>query len=325
MNEKTKKWLKVAGIIIAALLLYGVFNLFFGGVSQKASYDFAEKPSGLLQEADSLKAPALGRNNFIPESGSAPAPAMEKMETKSLAELDEILGGDEKSQDKRVIKNGNLSLKVAKTEKAAKEISEIAKSKEGEVFSSSFYERVKGSKSGMMTVKVPVNRFEETMEEIKKVATQVVSESTIGKDVTEQYADLQAQLKNKRVEEETFVKILDRAGKIEDVLKVTKEISRVRGEIERLEGRIKYLESQTDMSTITVSLSEDVEITPVGEGWRPWQMVKSSVKTLIKNAQGSIDNLIYFVIVKIPSIIVFFLILWIIYWIGKKAYQKIKS
>ena len=307
MNEKTKKWLKITGIVIGVLLLYGVFNLFFGGVSQKAGHSFKEKSGGLSQKIDSSKAPGLGISGSKLGSRIS-APATGESGIKNLAESEKISGGDKESQDKRVIKNGNLSLKVAKTEESAKKISEIAKSKGGEVFSSSFYEKVKGSKSGTMTVKVPVNRFEEAIEEIKKVATQVVSESTTGKDVTE-----------------TFVKILDRAGKIEEVLKVTKEISRVRGEIERLEGRIKYLESQTDMSTISVDLSEDIEITPVGEDWRPWQVVKKSVKTLVKNTQGFADNLIYFVIVKIPSIIIFLLILWIVYWIGKRAYQKVKS
>lgn len=324
MSERIKKWLKVIGIIVGALLLYGIFNLFFGGVYRQTTLNYKE---GQDESAQSLNSPGAIKNmgSSISKSDSVSAPAMERSTAGVLAESEEMLGEDEETQDKRVIKNGNLSLKVEKTEEAAKKISEFAKFRGGEVFSSRFYERVKGSKSGTMTVKVPVDKFEETMEEIKKAATQVISESTTGKDVTEQYTDLQAQLKNKRAEEETFVKILDRSGKIEDVLKVTKEISRVRGEIERLEGRIKYLESQTDMSTITVSLSEDIEITPVGEGWRPWQVVKNSVKTLIKNAQGSVDNLIYFVIVKIPSIIVFFLILWMAYRIMKIVYRKIKA
>jgi len=314
MNEKIKRWLKITGIVIGALLLYGVFNLFYGGISNKATYNFKEKPNELLQGVN------LAKPSKIPAPGMGGTEMEDSMKLRSAAD-----GGKNEFQDKRVIKNGNLSLKVAKTENAAKKISEIAKSKGGEVFSSRFYESIGGLKSGTITVKVPVDKFEETMEAIKKVATQVVSESTTGKDVTEQYADLQAQLKNKRAEEQAFVKILDRAGKIEDVLKVTKEISRVRGEIERLEGRIKYLESQTDMSTIAVSLSEDVEISPVGEGWRPWQSVKSSVKTLIKNTQSCIDSLIYFIIVKIPSIAAFLLILWIIYWIGKKIYRKIRT
>ncbi len=320
MDEKTKKWLKIAGIIIGLLLLYGIFNLFYGDVSREASYHLKGNESGLSQEAEYSTGYPVSDLSL---EASMPKATESRME--NLTESKEIPAGDEESQEKRVIKNGNFSLKVADTEAAADKISEIAKSKEGEVFSSNFYERVKGSKSGDITVKVPVEKFEETMNEIRKIATQVVSESTTGQDVTEQYADLQAQLKNKRSEEQAFVKILDQSGKIEDILKVTKEISRVRGEIERLEGRIKYLESQTDMSVISVYLSEDVEIKPIGEDWRPWQVVKSSVKTLIKNIQNAVDGVIYFLIVSLPAIILWVIIILIAWTIGRKIWKKFKK
>ena len=151
----------------------------------------------------------------------------------------------------------------------------------GVVFATNFYERVKGQKSGYITIKVPVDKFEETIGDIKKVATQVTSESTNGFDVTEQYSDLKAQLKNKKAEEESFVKILGTAGKIDDVLATTREVARVRGVIERLEGEIRFMDSQTDMSTITINLTEDANIIPAKDGWRPWEVVMQSVKELI--------------------------------------------
>ena len=172
---------------------------------------------------------------------------------------------------------------------------------------------------------MPVSSFEEAVDEIKGVATQVVSESTTGQDVSEQYSDLQAQLKNKKAEEQSFIAILDRAGDIEDVLAVTKQISRVRGEIERLEGRIRFMDSQTEMSTIVATLSEDVEVAPIGNDWRPWQVVKSAVKELVKNIQGFADGLIRFVIVGIPSFIPFLIVLWFAYWIVRKIYEKIRK
>lgn len=227
--------------------------------------------------------------------------------------------------EKKVIKNGNLTLKVEKTEDSVQRISEIVKNQKGEVFSTNFYEQIKGQKSGSITVKVPVEKFEETMAQIKTVATQVVFESTTGQDVTERYADLEAQLKNKKAEEESFVKIFDQAVKIEDVLAVTEQISRVRGEIERLEGQIRFMDSQTDMSTIVVNLSEDVEIAPVQNDWRPWQVAKKAFSDLVGNAQDFVDGVIRFVIVGIPSLIPFFVFLAIVYLLGRKAWMKIKK
>ncbi|KKQ47184.1 MAG: hypothetical protein US66_C0017G0014, partial [Candidatus Moranbacteria bacterium GW2011_GWD2_37_9] len=173
--------------------------------------------------------------------------------------------------------------------------------------------------------KVPVREFEIAISEIKKVATQVVNEYTSGQDVTEQYVDLQAQLKNKQAEEQTFVGLLDRSGKLDDVLAVTREISRVRGEIERLQGKIRYLESQTDMATIAISLSEDVEVAPVGSGWRPGQVFKQAVSDLVKSAQGFVDNLIRFLIIGLPSIVVFLIIFWIAWLVIKKITTRLKG
>jgi uncharacterized protein DUF4349 len=314
INEQIKRVLKIIGIVVGVLFLWVVFNLFTGtsdkvGVNNYPTAGLYESKSA----ADVMGSPmSVSQRNYAMDSGEM-----------MMSERVDDISSDSVPSDKKVIKNGNLSLQVEKTEDAANEISQIAKNKGGELFSTNFYERVKGQKSGKITIKVPVAKFGETINKIKEVATQVISESTVGQDVTEQYTDLQAQLKNKKAEEESFVKILDRAGEIDDVLAVTKQISRVRGEIERLEGRIKYLESQTDMSTIVISLSEDVEITPISNDWRPWQVVKKSFGELINSIQGLVDGLIRFVIVTVPSLIVFTLVILVIWTITKKIYGKV--
>ena len=226
--------------------------------------------------------------------------------------------------DKKVIKNGNLTLKVDNADKSAEKISQIAKDNGGEVFSSNFYETPKNIKSGSITVKVPVANFEKTFAELKKVATLVVQESTSGQDVTEEYADLQSQLKNKQAEEAQFVQILGQAQKIQDILDVTRELSRVRGEIEMLQGRIKFLNSQTDMASIFISLSEDTNIAVI-DSWRPWQVVKGSVNVLIKKAQGFVDFVIVLVITAIPLIFLYALLFYALYRIGRKIYFKVKE
>lgn len=320
LNDQAKKTLKVIGVVIGILILWGIFNLSRMTLNAPASMDLPQSKnissSGLSDSSFSLPSGINSAREWATDSSS---PEMMMDENSGAGSVP----SEPVQTDKKVIKNGNLSLKVEKTEKAAEEISQITRSQGGEVFSTNFYERVKGQKSGSMTIKVPVQKFEETVEKMKGVATQVISESTSGQDVTEQYADLQVQVKNKKAEEESFVKILDRAGKIEDVLAVTQQISRVRGEIERLEGRIRFMDSQTDMSTITVSLSEDIEIAPISNDWRPWQIVKKSFSELIDSMQGFVDGLIRFVIVTVPSLAIFLLIIWIVWKIGKKIFKKI--
>jgi hypothetical protein len=223
--------------------------------------------------------------------------------------------------DKKIIKNGDLTLKVSNTDNAASDITAIAKGNGGEVSSSNFYKNTSNIKSGTITVKVPVANFEKTFSELKKVASLVVRESTSGQDVTEQYVDLQSRLKNKQEEEKAFSDILSRSGQIDDVLKVTRELSRVRGEIEMLQGQIKFMDSQTDMSMISVNLSEDDNIT-ISDSWRPLQIAKDAVNNLISKIQKFISFLIVLIITVIPILALYLLLFFILYWIGKKIYQK---
>ena len=76
-------------------------------------------------------------------------------------------------------------------------------------------------------------------------------------DVSDQYYDIEARIKNKKVEEQTLNKILqERSGKLEDVLKIEVELSRVRGEIEQLEGKIRVLENLSSLATLTINVRE---------------------------------------------------------------------
>ena len=213
LNEKAKKVLTIIGIIIAVVFLWGVFNLFTGktnNVLRKSSSNF--NTAGISSKGFDG---SMGLANPMADDFTPDSPQMMMEENFSESAVESPI-----PTDKKIIKNGNLSLKVEKTETAVQKISEIVKKQGGEVFSTDFFERVKGQKSGSLTVKVPVEKFEDTIVKIKETATQVISESTSGQDVTEQYSDLQIQVKNKKAEEESFVKILERAGEIEDVLKM---------------------------------------------------------------------------------------------------------
>ena len=303
----------VVGIIIFVVLLAALLTVFSSGNNIAPKQGISDSVS-----TGSISAPVpMGLPGRLGGTMS-----------KNLAEVAPSVSTDTSSgqdiSDKKVIKNGNLTLQVKSADDASAKVAQIAKDNGGEVFSSNFYESPKNIKSGSITVKVPVVNFEKTFSELKKVATFVVQESTSGQDVTEEYTDLQSQLKNKQAEEQQFIRILDQAQKIQDILDVTRELSRARGEIEMLQGRIKFLTSQTDMASILVNLSEDANITVI-DSWRPWQVVKNSVNALIKKAQGFVDFVIVLVITAIPLILLYALLFYAMYRIGKKIYLKIKE
>lgn len=310
------KALKIGGFIILGLIVLAVMLSFFSklflgtGVNLKSDNNALGLPSRKAGFANPLAMDSAVSEKM---SGSSLAPAAEREPSQNLIPA-----------EKKIIKSGNLNLKVDSADQAAEEIGDIAKNNGGEVFASNFYQSQKNIKSGTVTVKVPMKNFEAAFAELKKIASLVIRESTAGQDVTEQYVDLQAQLKNRQAEEQSFVRILNQAQNIEDILAVTRELARVRGNIEQLQGSIKYLESQTDMSTIAIDLTEDANVTIV-DSWRPFQVVKESFNALLKGLQGFVDFLIRLVIVIVPLLLLWVLIGWLIYRAGKKIYLKIKN
>jgi len=308
-------------IIITVVILLLVLG---AGMTALRSTNLNDASVGVSKRATSLSmqssAPMSGMSGGFQadsmESGMAYS-AEDSVGVSSTAIADENI-----TDDKKVIKNGNMNLKVDNADDAASQISSITKGNGGEVFSSNFHQTSKDIKSGTIVVKVPVDNFEKTFEELKEVASLVVNESTSGKDVTEQYTDLQSRLRNKQAEEQSIAKILEQSGKITDVLAVTKELSRVRGEIEILQGRIRLIDSQTDMATISISLSEDPKITVV-DSWRPLQVAKDSVNDLIRNIQQFIDFIIVLAIRAIPILLIYLIVFGILYAIGKKIYHKL--
>jgi len=310
----TKKILKITGVVLLAfIILYFGLMIALGGAGQVTGNKVSVQ-SG---------AGSIGMYQAIAPSSAPGAMFKSEMVRDSVATREANLSPSSVIQpiDKKIIKTGSLSLKVEKAETVAESIANIAKLHKGEVASSNFYESARGVKSGAITVRVPYNNFDAAFNEIKKVATQFVSEASNAQDITEQYIDLQARLKNKQAEEISFTALLNRAGKLEEIISVTRELARVRGEIEQLQGQIRYLNSQTDMSTITANLTEDVAIASASQDWRPWQVVKTSVKRLLTAGQNFVDGLIMFLVVVLPMLIIYGLVIWLLYYLGKKVYS----
>lgn len=253
-----------------------------------------------------------GKQDFVPAEGVV---------TDSFQDLS---GGVNVTADAKVMKTADMTLKVESIEKAVADFRSIAERLGGSILNSSLSDVTtsvpNGEKSGMVAMKVPANRFDEALQNIRSAANVVVYESTIGQDVSREYVDLQARLKNKQTEEESIAAILTRdTNKIDDVLRVTMELARVRGEIEQLQVQIKYLDSQTDMSTIMISFTEDTRIGGTTTGWRPGQDAKDAVNALIKAVQKMVSFLISFVIAVLPILVILIVIFGgILYVIAKK-------
>jgi hypothetical protein len=107
------------------------------------------------------------------------------------------------------------------------------------------------------TLRIPSPQLEAALAELKQLG-RVEHEQQSGEDVTKQYIDLAARLKNSRITEQRLLDVLrDHTGKVKDILETEQEIERVRGEIEGMEADQRGLQKRIDFATIQLSVAED--------------------------------------------------------------------
>ncbi|MBI2826259.1 MAG: DUF4349 domain-containing protein [Planctomycetia bacterium] len=112
------------------------------------------------------------------------------------------------------------------------------------------------SRHGRWKVRVPVARFDAFVDAAKGLG-ELRSASTESKDVSEEYFDVDARIRNKTKEEERLLQLLeDRPGKLGDVITLERELSRVREEIERMQGRLRVLTDLTSLTTVDITIRE---------------------------------------------------------------------
>lgn len=163
--------------------------------------------------------------------------------------------GEEAQKKRKIIVTGNMNLEVKSFDAAARDIEKIAERAGGYVSDSSAQSLEDGSKYGDISIRVPPGGYGSAILKIRALG-KVVSEDVSREDVSEEYIDLEARLKNERRVEETYQKLLARAVKISEILSVEEKIGETRGEIEQIEGRLKYLNNQTSLSTLKISIQE---------------------------------------------------------------------
>lgn len=172
--------------------------------------------------------------------------------------------------ERKIILNAELSLEFERPEEEQKRITTIAQSKGGFVVESqqsSSDVRTKTNDIILMTVRVPAEKFNETLEEIRKSADRIIIETIKGQDVTEEFIDIEARLKAKKALELQFMEIMKRANSVEDALSVQSELAEVRGEIEKIEGRKRFLENQASLSTIKIRLQTPAALSASSSGF----------------------------------------------------------
>ena len=137
------------------------------------------------------------------------------------------------------------------------------------------------NRSALITVRIPSDRFDEALRQLKLLDGEVLTSNVDAKDVTDQFTDLQARLVAKQAEEQRYLQLFPQAKTVDETLKIDAALGNVRVQIEQLQGQLNLIKNRTEFSTITMSIMPIVTVPTETSGvWDPSKTFAKAIAAL---------------------------------------------
>lgn len=179
--------------------------------------------------------------------------------------------------DRKMVRTATLEMLVQRPAETAEKIRELAERDGGFLVSSEV--RGQGDAVGAtLTIRVPAEKFDNVRDEVRKLGVRVESERIEAQDVTRQYTDQEANLRNLRAEEQQYLLILKQSRTVKDTLEVSEKLGQVRGQIEQQQAEFNALSKQIETVAITINVRAEAEAQVFGLNWRPLYQIKMAFR-----------------------------------------------
>lgn len=152
--------------------------------------------------------------------------------------------------ERLIIRSGSTTVVVPEPAVAAATLTARVEQLGGYVESSTV-----GDESVHLSARVPTEHLEPFLDEAAALGEEK-DRSISGADVTEQYADVEAELQNLLSLRDRLRSLLDKAEKVKEVLEVERELTRVQTRIDVLTGRKERIEKDVALSPVSVTLAK---------------------------------------------------------------------
>ena len=193
------------------------------------------------------------------------------------------------AKHKKIIKDGSISIKVKDVEAAKKRIDAIVKAHDAYYENESF-ENYDLRVTYNLKVRVPSKQFEAFLKASEKGDGEIINKNINARDVTEEYMDGEIRLNSKKLFRNRYNQLLEKAGKVDDILAIEENIQTLQEEIESQEGQLKFLDDQITYSTLEITLFTEKPIT------KPTETEDTFFERLKTSLVNGWDTLVNFVL-----------------------------
>jgi len=132
----------------------------------------------------------------------------------------------------------------------------------------SFASQGSGSRiaEGSLVLRVPAESYDAALSRLRGLG-KVESLEESGQDVSKEFVDLNARIRQLRAVEAQLLELLQQANDVPAALAVQSQLSQVQLDLEQARGRLQYLDNRVAFATISMSMHELVVVPPKGDGF----------------------------------------------------------
>lgn len=296
-----KKMTRMLSFALALMLLLSLVSC--GGAKNEADYDV---PADMGGTEEGYWGNGLNGKGTVEDSSEETSDSGVRQEQNEMAE--------------KIIYTANVCAQTKDYDKAREDLTKLISTCGGYVQSCDeytggyYYEGeyyTDGERNATYTLRIPTAKFEFFLESVGQ-AFNVTERNTEQQNVTMQYVDLDARIKNMQAQEKRLQELLDQAKDLDQVLKIESELTNTRSEIESLTAQMRVLENRISYSTITLELRETRRYTPQAETAfgkrvlqelsRSWEKLREGSKDFVLFLSGNILQLLIFAAVAVVVI-----------------------
>lgn len=293
------EWLKrnkFALIVVVVFVLYEFTRVLFGTRTSTLS----NLRVGSTSSIGAMGAPAYDTFGAAKGMGSISVPGI-------MPETDYT--PQTSAANRLVIQESNLALLVKDVVDTRKKIIGFAESKGGYMVNSST-SNPQDAPTATISIRIPASTLEQSLEYFHSLSIKVVSENLLGRDVTDQYVDIDTRISQIQGTVARLNGILNQATEISDITNLTNQILNYQNQIDSLKGQKLSLEKNAELAKLTVYLSTDEIALPYApsETFRPAVVFKLAVRSLVGTLRGIATDAIWLLVysvVWLPALLIF--------------------
>lgn len=153
-----------------------------------------------------------------------------------------------------------------------------------------------------VTARIPADQMDRFVENVETISNMISKSETV-QDVTLQYVDIESHKKMLFAEQDSLLRLLEKAETIEDIITIESRLSEVRYQIESMESQLRTYDNQIDYSTVYLYITEVERLTPPEEK-EIGDRISIGFWENVYKVQEGLKEFVIRVIINIPYIIV---------------------